>query len=817
MNKSFILLSFVFCFLQINAAQYNCSGKHTPAHSGKVQAANTTHYLDVLHYALNLDFTARQQKKISGNALLTATSKRSRSEISLDLLALQVDSVFFNGQAKNFRQAGDSLVIELSTTINTSDTFELNIYYQGSPQEDPSGWGGFYFSGNYSFNLGVGFESNPHNFGRAWFPCVDNFTDRSTYDFYIKTDTFSKAVCNGLLVNATVNGDGTATWHWELEQSIPTYLASVAVANYAFVEYEHQGFLGEIPVLLAATAADTSNMNKSFKHLPDAIDAFETFLGPYRWDRVGFVLVPFSSGAMEHATNIAYPRAATNGTLAYETLMAHEFAHHWWGNLITCETAEDMWINEGWASYMPMLFDEYLYGKERYRASFRENHREVLQWAHIRDAGFRAVSGVPHEYTYGDHVYNKGASVAYTMRAYLKENFFPCLSQLMEQKAFQHINSSEFRDFMSDCSAKSLDDFFENWVFNPGYTHISLDSFTVSQTESTFDVEVVLRQKTKYAPALFENIPVEIWIGNANEIESFEVNMQGSCGTFNTSIDFKPEFVLVDPLQKIADATTDYLLEIDSLANYSLTDALAEINISQVGNSTSKLQITKHWIAPDNLQNAAHNLHISTEGYWSVQGHLADDLKASLELIYDGSNSGANANLDTELLSNSEDSLVLLYRKNAGQNWALADSFQIMAGNLNDKKGRVFLSSFKTGEYALAIYDAQKSDTTVQFLTSPCQILTSIEADKFSSPEKKTKDFNVFPNPNKGKFQVDLREFEAGEVEKISVYSLAGKIVWQKLKPSKMEEISSRKWYSAFYMLNVHLKDKTLSKKIFVH
>ncbi|MEX2656750.1 MAG: M1 family metallopeptidase, partial [Balneolales bacterium] len=398
------------------------------------------------------DFTERQQSKISGNARLTARVKENRSEIRLDLLGLNVDSILFNGNTANFTHNGDSLLIDLNTTVNSSDTFEIQVFYQGTPQQDASGWGGFYFSGNYSYNLGVGFEADPHNYGRVWYPCVDNFTDRATYDFHIKTDTFSKAICNGLLINTSDNGDGAQNWHWQLNQSIPTYLVSVAVADYEFVEYQHSGLQGNIPVLLGARQADTSNLKQSFRHLPDAIDAFEEMLGPYLWDRVGFVLVPFNSGAMEHATNIAYPRTAANGTLNSETLMNHEFAHHWWGNLITCETAEDMWINEGWASYMPILFDEYFYGPERFRKSFRENHREVLQWSHIRDDGYKAISGVSHEYTYGSHVYKKGADVAHTLRAYLKEDYFPCLKDLMEQKAFQNLNSGEFRDILSQCS-----------------------------------------------------------------------------------------------------------------------------------------------------------------------------------------------------------------------------------------------------------------------------------------------------------------------------------------------------------------------------
>jgi aminopeptidase N len=141
--------------------------------------------------------------------------------------------------------------------------------------------------------------------------------------------------------------------------------------------------------------------------LPNAVLGFENYYGPYVWNRVGYCLVPFNSGAMEHATNIAYPQAATG--IAYEVdLMAHELSHHWWGDLMTCETQEDMWLNEGMANYSEKLFLEWTYGYGKYLAEVKSEHDDIVKYIHLREKGFRAISGIPHEYTYGDHVYKKG-------------------------------------------------------------------------------------------------------------------------------------------------------------------------------------------------------------------------------------------------------------------------------------------------------------------------------------------------------------------------------------------------------------------------
>ena len=108
-------------------------------------------------------------------------------------------------------------------------------------------------------------------------------------------------------------------------------------------------------------------------------------------NKVGFSLVPFNGGAMEHATNIAYPISAANGGLGSEGLMSHELAHMWWGDNITCQTDGDMWINEGWASFSVYLFFEEVYGREAYKSAMLDDLVYMLRYGHHFEEGFRAV------------------------------------------------------------------------------------------------------------------------------------------------------------------------------------------------------------------------------------------------------------------------------------------------------------------------------------------------------------------------------------------------------------------------------------------
>ena len=191
--------------------------------------------------------------------------------------------------------------------------------------------------------------------------------------------------------------------------------------------------------------------------------------------------------------------------------MAHEFAHHWWGDLVTCETAEDMWINEGMAVYSEHLFLEKTYDYATSLAEIKKNHKEVVHRVHLNEGGFRAISGIPHEYTYGDHVYKKGASVAHNMRAYLGDDlFFLGLKSITNNYKFKNINSAQFRDELTSSTGINMTNFFNDWVFSPGFSHFDIDSINVIPNGPSFDIAINVQQKLRGATNFHLGTPLEI-------------------------------------------------------------------------------------------------------------------------------------------------------------------------------------------------------------------------------------------------------------------------------------------------------------------
>ncbi len=505
LRKLSTLILAIFLSLSSMAQEYSCQhGKQaaitaTPPYYSAANLRSDT--FDVFKYFINLEIGTASNKFIKGNTVIKfAPKQNNKTFIRFDLLKLLIDSVKEGSTVLTYGYNDTILKVNFAATKNINDTSYITVFYHGIPQGDPSGWGGFYFDNsdgaNYAYNLGVGFGANPHNYGRVWFPCFDNFVERSRYQFAITSDTARRAYCNGYLLSDVISLPNR-TRTWVLNDQIPTYLASVALANYKQVNWTINALNGVKPITLVARGADTTAMKNGFVNLPNCIAGFENYFGPYIWNRFGYCAVPFNSGAMEHATNIAYPKAVL-GNMGYEaSLMAHELAHHWWGDNITCETQEDMWINEGMASFSAFMFTEWKYGKAAYLNSIRVQHDDLLKKLHKKETGFRAISGLPHNLTYGDHVYLKGSDVAHTLRSYLGDTlFFNACKYLMTQNTLKHINSIQMRDMMQTSSGKSLTDFFNNWVFNGGWPHFAIDSVKVlQQTTGSYTVEVAVKQK----------------------------------------------------------------------------------------------------------------------------------------------------------------------------------------------------------------------------------------------------------------------------------------------------------------------------------
>lgn len=698
--------------------------------------------VDIVHTTIQLRVTDFAGKTIQGIAALELEGLVDGiTEVPFDLLALAVDSVKEGSIHLPFERIGEKVIVSADFDAGTNKT--ITIYYQGEPEKDDL-WGGWYWSGDYAYQMGVGFVAEPHNYGRVWYPCFDNFKERSTFSFHITAPEGYKAFCGGILTGSTVHPDGTVTWNWELEQSIPSYLASVAVSTYATVEWEYTGAGTTIPVQIGVKAVDSNKLKDSFVHLNDAMTAFENGYGPYRWDRIGYVAVPFSGGAMEHACNIAYPNFAIDGGLNWESLMAHELAHSWWGNLVTCSEASEMWLNEGWASFSEFLFTEHVYGTSPYREAINNTHLEVIRYGYAYDGNvFEPLAGVTHANTYGYTTYTRGALTIHNLRGYMGDAlFFDCISSFLDTYSFQPVSSEQFRDHLTDCSGIDMSPFFEGWIFNAGTPAFEFQSNGLSDVTNVRDI--CIQQKLNKAPDFFGNVPLEIFFvnekGHTTHIE--QVIADGPLSNFSLVLPESAEseytYMIIDRENHIADAVTADELFLTATGEYELDFALMDIEVNALNSDTDWLRIEHYWVAADGKVNPESGLHLHNQRYWRVMGGFNGE-QTTATIRFNGTITTSGGYLDNEFITNSDDSLVLLYRADPQDDWTLYPHYELDPwANKTDKRGEFEISRLLPGEYAFGIYDYSIPDAAPDL--NDC-IYTETDEGYLTEPWK------VFPNP----------------------------------------------------------------------
>ena len=655
--------------------------------------------------------------------------------IVFDLEGLTVDSVLMNEETLVFDYADPLLVVFLPENLNAGDIAEVEVYYHGSPVTDTSGWGGVYWSVDMCYNLGVGFEADPHSFGRAWHPCYDNFVERSNYSIDILTNEGRTAYAGGAEVSVTEVGTDSLLTSWVLEEEIPAYLASFSVGDLVHDESLYTSIQNEeIPVWLASRQEQQSNFLSSFQNLHTCIEGYEEDFGPYRWNRVGFVLVPFSGGAMEHATNIAYPAFAAGGNLGFQSLMAHELSHHWWGDLVTCSSQEDMWINEGMASYCEALFFEHLEGEDSYLEYVLENHKEVLLYAHINDGERLPVAGeaVGHPYTYGDHVYNKGADVAHTLRSYMGEDYFPLMTAFLEDHAFQAVSSQDLIDYLDPLTDANIADFFEGWIFSPGFPNFRVNQWSSSATENGYTTEVIVGQYQHYNAGGLVDVPLEITllegvpgVGNST-IE--EVLLSGESSSYSFETDWPVNQVIVNRGEKLNQAVLaeEDVID-DGIASFDFAEFRIDIDAIE-GQEEVWFRAENHWTAADDAYEDPA-IHLSTDRFWRL---YTEDVPITAECrvrFYgdDGSNNYFDPQFFETLFAEgyTEEDLVMVYRPFPNMPWVNVPGTEVnVLGNEDNGAGYIDFTFLGSGDYAWA------------YLTAPI----SVEEPAFES-------LKIYPNP----------------------------------------------------------------------
>ena len=745
---------------------------------------------DILHYDIHLDVTDYSGMYLEGFTEITFQAiEAGQDNIRFDFYQLEVDSVVNDSGQLMYAYDGDILNVELDETAELNQEQSLTVYYKGNPYRDPY-WGGFYFEADYIYNLGIGLTTIPPNFGKVWYPCFDSFAERAMYTYHITSAGGRKAHCQGELLSETVISGDTVERVWDFDFNVTTHQSAIAVADYYTHEWEHEGEFGTIPVTLKAQQAQFESMDDIFVELGTCIDALEYWYGPYPFDRVGYVMT--TDGALEIPENIAYPASMTGADLfSNGQLFAHELGHMWWGNIVTPWLHNHMWIKEGPAEYSGHLFVEYQDGEEAFQEVVKDNMYFVLNEAHIQDDGFQVLSPIPDEQIYGRHTYYKGAAVMHNLRAYMgDETFREALQEVQINQAYSSLDADMFRDAFEEASGVELDDFFNDWIFAPGYSTFVIDSTVTTEVDGAYETQVFLQQKLREAPAFHSNVPVELSALNSDwEYEAFEFVADGQYSDFTITTSYEPVLVVFNENNKLNGARMDYqtVIEQDQYFNENLPWAELRLKKNEL-DGDAFVRICHIWASPD--QNYSHPAidEMSTTHYWEVTGDWPAGAEFEARIDYVGAEP---LDLDYALVGVTEEDIMLLYRESAEDEWLVYPDYQVFAGSLTSGTGNIKIEPFIPGQYCFANGDVS--------LTTPELELSENE-------------FKVFPNPANNQVQFLGWDMSFDIDQWIRVYDSMGRLVKEESVPAGTGNVSMdvSDLIDGHYIVTLNNKDEAI-------
>lgn len=725
--------------------------------------------IDVTHYEIHLNEINISDRTLDANTIISFKTLSSLDELDLELKSLNVSSVTSDDVIiNNFSQDGDVLNIIFGNTVPANTNISLSISYEGNTFNES--WGGIHWSNDYVYNLGVGFDSQPHNLGKTWFPCIDNFTDKASYDLYITLPSDMVSSCGGLLTETNNNGNGTKTDHWVVSQEIATYLMSFAIGDFVLWEDTYEGIERNIPINVYAKSNQIDKVEATFANTKIFAAFFEDKFGPFPFNRISYVST--NLGCMEHVDNIAFASSLITGTSNIDSdfFISHEMAHAWFGNKVTCSTAADMWLNEGFATFCNNYYYTELYGEDFYYEAMDNLIDDIIMSCHTKE-GWIPLNELPLDLTYGTMAYDKGAVVAHTLMNYLgRETFNDAIKYYLNKFDSKAASSEDLCEALTEATGIDMNNFFESWVYTPGSPVYYVQYFTTEPNGDKFDVTINMIQDHRGAEYIGNAVRYELtFVDEDWNMHDEIVSWDGQSADINITLDFEPAAIFCDINNKFADACHDETYILKQTGSKDFGKAKFKAIVEDISDSTL-LRIEHRWIGPTSAGEIPEGLTISSDRYWTI--HRLDKGEATIkgEFQYH-----KNTSYDANLLVNPNDSVVLLYRPDGLHQWqSINYAFQG-----NNTFGRMTVDNVMNGDYVLGVWD---------------------EEHAIINENNSSLNINIYPNPAKDFIKLSTNSCQMSIV---SVYNHLGILVEEIEVNSNDIEINTSEYSNGIYLIDI--------------
>lgn len=527
------------------------------------------------HTKLEVSFDWKKQYLYGKAEITLAPHFYPTDSLTLDAKGMDITKVSLkNGPDLTYTYDGWFLRVNLDRSYKKDEQYTILIDYTAKPNElnvqgsdAISDAKGLYFinpdstQANKPTQIWTQGETEASS---CWFPTIDAPNQKTTQEILITVDKRYKTLSNGLLLSSKDNGNGTRTDHWKQALPHAPYLFMMAVGDFAIVKDQWKrkdGKTMEVNYYLEHEYAP--HANAIFGKTPKMIEYFSNLLGvEYPWEKYDQIIVrDYVSGAMENTgavINGEFYNQTTRETIDgnNESTIAHELFHHWFGDLVTCESWSNLPLNESFANYSQYLWDEYEY--DRFEADMNAYSEMQGYIVSAQNQGFVDMI----RFDYGDkeemfdaHSYNKGGRILHMLRNYVGDDaFFASLNLYLTRHKFQAAEIHHLRLAFEEITGKDLNWFFNQWFLDKGHPVLE---FSQNFDEATNTLSVTIHQKQDFKQVPLYKLPIAIDVYKDEKAQRFNITTDKVTETFTFTLDYKPTLVNIDADKVLLSEKTD--------------------------------------------------------------------------------------------------------------------------------------------------------------------------------------------------------------------------------------------------------------------
>jgi aminopeptidase N len=543
--------------------------------------AESTHSYDVLHYYINLDLPM-DSRYLDGAVIISAKSTEDNlTMIDLHLSGLSVDSIKVDNMTATYNHNGETLYVNLPQVYNQGDSFDIMVGYSGTGS---GSMGYLWYNSTHpiSYTLGCPFCT------RQWLPCYDRMWDKADYgvEFSITVPDPFYVCANGEFLSADTSGNDI-TYHWVHNYPIAPYLIHFAASIFTtYSDWFYASGSDSVEIKYHFWPQDTLYAPTAFQYTTDMIYFYDSLYGDYPFERYGMVILhPFYYAGMEHQTMSSIYRTGFVTNDYY--LMAHEMSHSWWGDMITCFGWENVWLNEGFATYSDCLYREHHVSHQLFINTMisRRNDYFSAEASHPRPLYDTTLTDL---FCWG-HDYCKASWVLHMIRYLCADDntWLTFMSTYRDSFEYGNASTDDANMILNQVLGGNYDWFFDEWVYDLYYPIYDITWVRVYEAPN-WRLILDITQSQPMGPSVFHMpLPIAVEFSGDDTLITLDIDQVNE--HFEFVVSEEPVDITVDPetwlIQKntVIQGIEEYINKTVDIVKINTIGRQIELTLTQLG------------------------------------------------------------------------------------------------------------------------------------------------------------------------------------------------------------------------------------------